>query len=155
MPITKEEEEEFERNSYILNQLKSNLDALHQQKEMFSAAFMDVQKASESLENLEGQKKEPEMLVPIGGDCFINAKSDKVDKVVVGVGGNIFIEKSISDAKEIMENRMKMINENAQKIASNIQDMELKAQTLNQRNQEIYAKTQDVMEPHDHAGHQH
>ena len=147
MPITKEEEEEFEKNSYILNQLKSNLEALMQQREMFSAAHMDVQKAFESLENLEGQKGKPELMVPIGGDCFINAKSEDVKKVVVGIGGNIFIEKPVSEAKEVLENRLKMINENAQRIGSNIQEMELKAQTMSQRNQEIYAKAQEGLQP--------
>jgi prefoldin alpha subunit len=142
MPITKEEEEEFERNSYILNQLKSNLEALAQQREMFSTAYTDVQKAFDSLENLEEQKGESELMVPIGGDCFINARSEEVDKVVVGIGGNIFVEKSIPDAKAILEKRIKLFNESAQKIMGNIQDLELKAQQLSQRNQEIYTKAQ-------------
>jgi prefoldin alpha subunit len=151
MPITKEEEEEFEKNSYILNQIKSNLDALFQQRDMFSAAFIEVEKAYQSLENLEGEKGKPELMVPIGGDCFINAKSDSVDKVVVGIGSNIFVEKPISEAKEVLEKRMKIINENAQKIAQNIQEMEMKANQLSQRNQEIYTKAQgDQGHDHDH-----
>lgn len=149
MPITKEEEEEFEKNSYILNQMKTNLDALYQQKEMFSAAFIEVEKAYQSLENLEGEKGKPELMLPIGGDCFINAKSDSVDKVVVGIGGNIFVEKPISEAKEVLEKRMKIINENAQKISQNIQEMEMKANQLSQRNQEIYTKAQEGQE-HEH-----
>ena len=149
MPVTKEEEEEFEKNSYILNQIKSNLDALFQQKDMFSAAFIEVEKAYQSLENLEGEKGKPELMVPIGGDCFINAKTDGVEKVVVGIGSNIFVEKPVSEAMEVLENRMKIINENSQKITQNIQELEMKANSLNQRNQEIYAKAQEGQQ-HEH-----
>ena len=117
---------------------------------MFSAAYQDVQKAFESLENLETQKGKPELMVPIGGDCFINAKSEDVKKVVVGIGGNIFIEKPVSEAKEVLESRIKMINENTQRLASNIQEMELKASTLSQRNQEIYARAQDGQQQQQH-----
>lgn len=147
MPVTREEEEEFEKNSYILNQIKSNLDALYQQREMFSAAFIEVEKAYQSLENLEEEKGKPEIMVPIGGDCFINAKTEGIETVVVGIGSNIFVEKPVSEAKDVLEKRMKMVNENAQKIAQNIQELEMKANELQQRNQEIYNKAQ---EGHDH-----
>jgi len=114
---------------------------------MFSAAFIEVEKAYQSLENLEGEKGTPEIMVPIGGDCFINAKTDNIKTVVVGIGSNIFVEKPVADAMEVLEKRMKIINENAQKIAQNIQELEMKANQLNQRNQEIYAHAQ---EDHDH-----
>ena len=150
MPITKEEEEEFEKNSYILNQIKSNLDALMRQKDMFSAAFIEVEKAQQSLENLETEKGKQEIMVPIGGDCFIPAKADAVDKVMVGIGGNIFVEKPVSEAKEVLDKRLKMINENAQSISQNIQELEMKANQLSQRNQELYNKAQEGTEQHVH-----
>jgi len=118
MPVTREEEEEFEKNNYMLNQIKSNLEALEKQREMFS--------------------------------CFVNAKSVDVDKVVVGIGGDIFVEKSVPEAKEVLDTRLKMINENAQKITANLQELETKAQQLNQRNQEIYEKAQGGAGGHVH-----
>jgi len=150
MPVTREEEEEFEKNNYMLNQIKSNLEALEKQREMFSAAYVDVEKAFQSLEGLGAEKKAPVMLVPIGGDCFVNAKSVDVDKVVVGIGGDIFVEKSVPEAKEVLDTRLKMINENAQKITANLQELETKAQQLNQRNQEIYEKAQGGAGGHVH-----
>ena len=58
MPITQEEEEEFERNQYTLNQVKTNLDAILQQREVIEAASMDIQRAITSLEGLVDVKKD-------------------------------------------------------------------------------------------------
>lgn len=144
MPITQEEEEEFERNQYTLNQVKTNLDAILQQREVIEAASMDIQRAITSLEGLMDVKKDSELMIPLGGESFIAAKSTDVKNVVVGIGSGIYVEKPVKDALEVLSKRAENLSEHSQRILTNISELELKAQELNARNQEIFQKSQDA-----------
>jgi len=46
------------------------------------------------------------MLVPIGGSSYISVKLANPDKVVVGIGAGVSVEKTLPEAKTIVKERM-------------------------------------------------
>jgi prefoldin alpha subunit len=50
--------------------------------------------------------------VPIGGSSYIKAKLDDPDKVVVGMGAGVSVEKTSQEAKEIVKKRLEGIEKN-------------------------------------------
>jgi prefoldin alpha subunit len=44
--------------------------------------------------------------VPIGGGSFVKAKLESSDKVIVGMGAGVSIEKTIAEAKTTIQNRI-------------------------------------------------
>ncbi len=59
-----------------------------------------------TLENIEKEKENAEMLVPIGGGNYISVKLANPDKVVVGMGAGVSIEKTLPEAKAVVKERM-------------------------------------------------
>jgi len=81
-------------------------DVLQQRVGMLNAAITDLSYASTTLENIEKEKENAEMLVPIGGSNYISVKLATPDKVVVGMGSGVSIEKSLTEAKAVVKQRM-------------------------------------------------
>jgi prefoldin alpha subunit len=62
--------------------------------------------ASMTLEGLEQEKENAEMLVPIGGSSYVKAKLTESDKVVVGIGAGVSAEKTVAEAKAVFKERL-------------------------------------------------
>jgi len=73
---------------------------------MVNAAITDLTYANKTLEGLEKEKEKSELLIPIGGSSYIRAKLENPDKVIVGMGAGVSVEKTLQEAKEILKKRM-------------------------------------------------
>jgi prefoldin alpha subunit len=62
--------------------------------------------ANIALESIENEKENAELLVPIGGSSYIKVKLASSDKVIVGMGANVSIEKTLPEAKAIVKERL-------------------------------------------------
>jgi prefoldin alpha subunit len=99
-------EEEVRKLSMEVRYFEQTADVLQQRVGMLNAAITDLSYASTTLENVEKEKENAEMLVPIGGGNYISVKLATPDKVVVGMGSGVSIEKSLTDAKAVVKQRM-------------------------------------------------
>jgi prefoldin alpha subunit len=59
-----------------------------------------------TLEDIEKEKEDAELLVPIGGSSYVKAKLANPDKVVVGLGAGVSVEKTLQEAKAIVNERL-------------------------------------------------
>jgi prefoldin alpha subunit len=84
---------------------------------MVNAVITDLAYASMALEGLEKEKENAELLVPIGSNSYIKAKLENPDKVIVGMGAGISVEKTLQEAKEIVKKRQ----ENLEKTRMSLQ----------------------------------
>ncbi|MEM3055160.1 MAG: prefoldin subunit alpha, partial [Candidatus Bathyarchaeia archaeon] len=73
---------------------------------MVSTVIADLTYANMTLEGLEKQKENAELLVPIGGGSYIKAKLENPDKVTVGIGAGVSVEKTLLEAKDIISKRL-------------------------------------------------
>jgi len=71
-----------------------------------NSMIADLTYASMTLEGLEKQKENAELLVPIGGGSYIKAKLETPDKVTVGIGAGVSVEKTLQEAKDIINKRL-------------------------------------------------
>lgn len=99
-------EEEVRKLSMQLRYFEQTADSLQQRLGMLNAAISDLSYASMTLENIEKEKENAEMLVPIGGSNYIGVKLATPDKVIVGMGAGVSIEKTLPEAKTIVKERM-------------------------------------------------
>jgi prefoldin alpha subunit len=99
-------EEEVRKLSMQLRYFEQTAESLQQRLGMLNAAISDLSYASTTLENIEKEKENAEMLVPIGGSNYISVKLATPDKVVVGMGAGVSLEKSLPDARAIVKERM-------------------------------------------------
>ncbi|MCD6431305.1 prefoldin subunit alpha [Candidatus Bathyarchaeota archaeon] len=104
--MTSKVEEELRKLSVEMRILEQTAETLQSRINMVNAAITDLTYASKTLEGLEKEKEKSELLIPIGGSSYIRAKLENPDKVIVGMGAGVSVEKTLQEAKEILKKRM-------------------------------------------------
>lgn len=106
MATVSKEEEELRKLSVEMRFLEQTAESLQQRISMVNAAMNDLTYANMALESIEKEKENAELLVPIGGSSYIKVKLSSSDKVIVGMGANVSIEKTLPEAKAIVKERL-------------------------------------------------
>ena len=106
MSTASRNEEEARKLSMQLRYFEQTAEALQQRLSMLTAALTDLTYANMTLEGLEKEKENSEMMVPIGGGSYINVKLASAEKVVVGMGAGVSIEKTLPEARSIVKERI-------------------------------------------------
>lgn len=99
-------EEEIRKISVELRLLEQTAEALQSRLNMLNAVATDLTYANIALESLEKEKENSELLVPIGGTSYIRAKLDNPDKIIVGIGAEVSVEKTRQEAKDVIKKRL-------------------------------------------------
>lgn len=105
-PARTKEEEELRRLSAELRYFEQTADAMQQRLNMMNAAMTDLTYANMTLEELAQEKEGAELLIPIGGSGYIKAKLAGTDKIIVGLGAGVSVEKTLPEAKTIVKERL-------------------------------------------------
>jgi len=100
------EEEELNKLSVEMRLLEQTAETLQQRIGMINAAIRDLTYANMTLESIEKEKNNTELLVPIGGSSYVNAKLANKEKVIVGMGAGVSVEKTLPEAKQIVKERL-------------------------------------------------
>jgi len=115
--VASKTEEELRKLSVEMRFLEQTGEAIQSRINMINAAITDLTYASMTLEGLEKEKENSELLVPIGGNSYIKARLSNPDKIIVGMGAGISVEKTLQEAKEIIKSRL----ENLEKSRTSLQ----------------------------------
>ena len=99
-------EEELRRLSVEMRYLEQTADALQQRIGMVNAALTDINYANMTLEGLEKEKENSEMLIPIGGSSYVKVKLADPNKVIIGLGAGVSVEKTLAEAKVTLKERL-------------------------------------------------
>ncbi|PIU58553.1 prefoldin subunit alpha [Candidatus Bathyarchaeota archaeon CG07_land_8_20_14_0_80_47_9] len=100
------QEEELRRLSVELRLLEQTAEAIQSRVNMVNTVITDLTYAAMTLDGLEKEKENSELLVPIGGSSYVRAKLANPDKVIVGMGAGVSVEKTFPEAKEIVKKRL-------------------------------------------------
>jgi prefoldin alpha subunit len=104
--LASKSEEELRKLSVELRLLEQTAEAMQSRINMVNAVTTDLTYASATLEGLEKEKENSELLVPIGGNSYIKAKLENPDKLIVGMGAGVSLEKTLEEAKGIIKKRL-------------------------------------------------
>ena len=99
-------EDDLRRLSVEMRYLEQTAETLQQRISMVNAAIADLTYANATLDGIEKEKENVEMLVPIGGSSYIKVKLTDSTKVIVGMGSGVSVEKPLSDAKTTLKERL-------------------------------------------------
>ena len=106
MAVRSKEEEELRKLSVEIRFLEQTAETLQSRINMLNAAITDLTYADMTLEGVEKEKENAELLVPIGGSSYVKVKFANPDKIVVGMGASISVEKTLPEAKSILKERL-------------------------------------------------
>jgi prefoldin alpha subunit len=103
--LASKDEEELRRMTVELRFYEQTAEAVQSRLNMIQAVVTDLTYAGMTLSALENEKEGSELLVPMGGNSYIKARLDSPDKLIVGMGAGVSVEKTLPEAKEIMKKR--------------------------------------------------
>jgi prefoldin alpha subunit len=115
--LASKSEEELRRLSVELRFLEQTAEEVQSRINMVNAIITDLTYASMTLEGIEKEKENSELFVPIGSNSYIKARLENPDKIIVGMGAGVSIEKTLPEAKEIIKKRI----ENLDKTRTSLQ----------------------------------
>jgi prefoldin alpha subunit len=115
--LASKREEELRKLSVELRFLEQTAESIQSRINMINAVVTDLTYANMTLEGLEKEKENSELLVPIGGNSYIKTKLQNPDNIIVGMGAGVSVEKTLQEAKEIVKQRL----ENLEKTRASLQ----------------------------------
>lgn len=99
-------DEELRRLTVELRFLEQTADTIQSRLNMINAVITDLNYSSMTLEDLEKEKENADLLVPIGGSSYVKAKLGSTERLIVGIGAGVSVEKPLPEAKEVMKKRL-------------------------------------------------
>jgi len=100
------EEEELRKLSVEMRFLEQTAETLQQRLSMLNAAITDLSYATMTLDGVEKEKENSDLLVPIGGGSYVKMRLASSDKVVVGIGAGVSVEKPLFEGKAMLKERL-------------------------------------------------
>ena len=106
MAVRPRDEEELRRLSIEMRFLEQTAETLQQRITMLNAAITDLTYANMTLDGMEKEEENAELLIPIGGSSYIKVKLAESNKVVIGLGSGVSVEKTLNEAKNMVKERL-------------------------------------------------
>ena len=101
------------------------------QLELVNASLVNLQNTKLTLEKIkEGVKDDDDILLPIGGLIKIRAKITDTQRILVSVGQDVVIEKSLDDSISFLENIIDKQKESLKFVVEKLQNIELALQSM-------------------------
>lgn len=122
---------------------KAQLENLLEQQQLIRYSIEENLRAITTLKEIKAAGKGSEILVPVGGGSFIYAEVSSDEKVLIGVGSGISIEKNIEDAVQSLESRVKELQESLEKLEERRARIEGEHARLVRTVQEAYIKSKE------------
>jgi len=130
-------DEELQRYMIQIEQYKEQISNLEMQMNYIQSAVAEYNRAKVTVENLEKLEKETEMIIPLGGGAFIDAKPTNSSKVLVDIGSGYITEKNYEDAVKKINERIEMLEKTQERVQSMMQQIEKEATEISQKAQKL------------------
>jgi prefoldin alpha subunit len=134
--MTTEEVRVVDKAEEELRTLFGQAESLRNQIATLDATILDLTTVLETLDYIKAKGKDRTVLVPIGAGNFIRAKISDTEHVIMGVGGRLSVEATIDEAKE-------MINERIRALEQLRLDLRRKLEDINARITELISQLQE------------
>jgi prefoldin alpha subunit len=123
--------------------LQETADTIQSRIGLTNAAINELQIAYNTLEGIKKEKNGSSLLMPIGGGSYIKSKLEDSKKLIVGIGANVAVEKSIGEAQEAYQTRLLRLEKardslqnQLEEIVTKITNTRTQFQTLSEQLQE-------------------
>ncbi len=137
-------DEEEARISYELQYYQKQAEEIERQLSQLQMLLQENSSTQAALDALL-VAGDAETISPLGGGVFFKAKILDSKKVLVDVGGRVIVEKTVPDAKAVLEQRRKTTLDTVARLEKNFEEVARKIQSLSQAAQGA----------HSHAGRNH
>ncbi len=138
--MAESDREAFRSVAVELQILEGTAQTLQSRLNFVNAALTELNIAKMTLEGVEKEVPDAPLFVPIGGGSFIKAKLESNDRVIVGTGAGVSIERPTSEAKETLKNRIVELEKTRTSIQQQLAQIVGRIQEDRERLQDLSAR---------------
>lgn len=113
-----------------LQVLAQQINQLHQQSQMIQQQFAELKALKENLADLEQTKPNTNSFSLLGAGIFIESEVKNTKHVLMNVGSQVLVKKTITQAKELIQHQEKEVENILINIEHQIHETTNKAQQL-------------------------
>ena len=123
--------------------LEETVNELQSRINLTNSALTELRVSSMTLEGLETEKKDAQLFVPIGGGSYVKARLETANKVVVGIGADVAVEKTLKEAKEELETRIAELEKTREALVQQFNQVVKRIQENRTKLEEVTAKLRE------------
>jgi len=91
-------DEEMRQLLVEIRLLEGSARLLSSRLDIVTGALAETQTAKQTLEGTKGSGKDAQLLIPIGSGSFVKAKLEDTERIIIGVGAGVCLEKTIDES---------------------------------------------------------
>lgn len=135
------EQKELQEKILTYRILEARLDSLLKQRDMLASKLIEIQSTLDSIDEIEKGKEE--ILFPIGAEAYTFGKVTDKKKMIVEIGANVALEKTVEEGKQIlnkreteMENTLNVVQRGIAELSSGLEQLGPEIQELGKKLEE-------------------
>lgn len=123
--------------------LEETANELQHRISMTNAAINELRVSSMTLDGLEKEKKGAQLFVPIGGGSYVKAKLETTENIVVGIGADVAVERSLKETKVEFEARIDELEKTREAMGQQLNQLVGRMQENRSTMEEVSAKLRE------------
>lgn len=123
--------------------LEETANELQSRISMTNAAVNELRVSSMTLDGLEKEKKGAQLFIPIGGGSYIKAKLDATDNIVLGIGADVAVERTLKETKVELEARIAELEKTREALRQQLNQVVGRMQENRARMEDVSAKLRE------------
>lgn len=135
--MTEKKQRDLQTIFVQLETYRKQVESINKQLQLLDSAVMESRSTTASLDSLKKNKVGAELFVNIGSNSFIRATLKDNKKVLIGVGGDVSLEKPISEAKEILGQRAAEFTKAMEKMQKSSMELNAVIAELNKKAEQL------------------
>ncbi|RMF55914.1 prefoldin subunit alpha [Candidatus Woesearchaeota archaeon] len=128
--VGKEHEKELQEKFAQFQMVEQQLKQTQEQLQALDNNILEIKALQDSLDEIPNIKPGTEILVPISNGIFIKAELKENKSLKLNVGSGTVVEKSVDDAKKLIEKQFNDANKVREGLLENMQHLAAQAKAL-------------------------
>jgi prefoldin alpha subunit len=133
-----EEEKDLQEKILAHRLIEARIEGLLRERETLIKSLLEIGESIKGIEELK--KKGEDVLFSLGSQTYVPCKIVEKDKIIVEVGANVAIEKSLEEGRKILEKRKEEMEKAIANIESAINQLSSSLKDLSEEIREMIEK---------------
>ena len=134
------DEKDLQKKYQELQTLDQHMKKLNDELTTLENKTTEIESIKQSLEELKKTTKDDEILVPVSNGIFLKAKIQDKEKLLVNVGSDTIVQKTIEETKELVSEQQKELEKYKSEIITQMTAVDEQAYLLEKELQKEFEK---------------
>lgn len=136
-------DQEFLQERYVEMQLiEKQVHQLRQRLQIVEGEIQEVRSNSVALDEMSKVKPGEELMIPLANGIFMRGTVKETEKLLVGVGASIVVEKDIPSTKNILDQRLQTLEKYHKEVLQGIMTLDERGRGLEKEMRTVIEKYQ-------------